>query len=144
MANPHGPTPALAFRIEADGKSLAYASDAGYGPAGVTEEVVSLCRGADQVILLSDRKFAGADTQATSYTLKCAIDKVGSYDMVFCGRQAIDGDTAQVGPGIACRLGVSQLTLVEEISKIEMLANDIDKGLAELKTVADARALLVR
>ena len=58
----------------------------------------SLYRGADRVILLSDRKFAGADTQATSYTLKCAIDKIGAFDLVFCGRQAIDGDTAQVGP----------------------------------------------
>jgi electron transfer flavoprotein beta subunit len=75
----------------------------------------SLCRGADRVILLSDRKFAGADTQATSYTLKCAIDKVGQYDLVFCGRQAIDGDTAQVGPQIAEKLGIPQITYAEAI-----------------------------
>jgi electron transfer flavoprotein beta subunit len=75
----------------------------------------SLCRGADQVILLSDRKFAGADTQATSYTLKCAIDKIGQYDLVFCGRQAIDGDTAQVGPQVAEKLGVPQITYAESI-----------------------------
>lgn len=75
----------------------------------------SLCRGADQVILLSDRKFAGADTQATSYTLKCAIDKIGEYDLVFCGRQAIDGDTAQVGPQVAEKLGVPQITYAESI-----------------------------
>ncbi|MBN2115318.1 MAG: electron transfer flavoprotein subunit beta/FixA family protein [Anaerolineales bacterium] len=75
----------------------------------------SLCRGADQVILLSDRKFAGADTQATSYTLKCAIDKIGPYDLVFCGRQAIDGDTAQVGPQVAEKLGVPQITYAESI-----------------------------
>ena len=75
----------------------------------------SLCRGADQVILLSDRKFAGADTQATSYTLKCAIDKIGQYDTVFCGRQAIDGDTAQVGPQVAEKLGVPQITYAESI-----------------------------
>ncbi len=75
----------------------------------------SLCRGADQVILLSDRKFAGADTQATSYTLKCAIDKVGQYDLVFCGRQAIDGDTAQVGPQVAEKLNVPQITYAESI-----------------------------
>src|SRR5512135_865396 len=60
----------------------------------------ALYRGADQVILLSDRKFAGADTQATSYTLKCAVEKIGAYDLVLCGRQAIDGDTAQVGPQV--------------------------------------------
>jgi len=75
----------------------------------------SLCRGADQVILLSDRKFAGADTQATSYTLKCAIDKLGEYDLVFCGRQAIDGDTAQVGPQIAEKLNIPQITYAESI-----------------------------
>jgi len=75
----------------------------------------SLCRGADRVILLSDRKFAGADTQATSYTLKCAIDKVAQYDLVFCGRQAIDGDTAQVGPQVAEKLGIPQITYAELI-----------------------------
>ena len=73
----------------------------------------------DQVILLSDRKFAGADTQATSYTLKCAIDKVGAYDLVFCGRQAIDGDTAQVGPQVAEKLGVPQITYAESIIEAE-------------------------
>jgi electron transfer flavoprotein beta subunit len=78
----------------------------------------SLCRGADQVILLSDRKFAGADTQATSYTLKCAIDKIGQYDLVFCGRQAIDGDTAQVGPQVAEKLGVPQITYAESIIEL--------------------------
>jgi len=75
----------------------------------------ALYRGADQVILLSDRKFAGADTQATSYTLKCAIDKIGRFDMVFCGRQAIDGDTAQVGPQVAEKLGIPQITYAETI-----------------------------
>ena len=75
----------------------------------------ALYRGADEVILLSDRKFAGADTQATSYTLKCAIDKIGAFDLVFCGRQAIDGDTAQVGPQVAEKLGVPQITYAESI-----------------------------
>src|SRR5512143_3620881 len=73
----------------------------------------ALYRGADRVVLLSDRKFAGADTQATSYTLKCAIDKLGGYDLVFCGRQAIDGDTAQVGPQVAEKLGIPQITYAE-------------------------------
>ena len=79
----------------------------------------SLYRGADRVILLSDRKFAGADTQATSYTLKCAIDKIGAFDLVFCGRQAIDGDTAQVGPQVAEKLGVPQITYAESILRLE-------------------------
>src|SRR5512137_2303063 len=75
----------------------------------------ALYRGADQVILLSDRKFAGADTQATSYTLKCAVEKLGDYDLVFCGRQAIDGDTAQVGPQVAEKLGIPQITYAESV-----------------------------
>jgi electron transfer flavoprotein beta subunit len=79
----------------------------------------SLYRGADRVILLSDRKFAGSDTQATSYTLKCAIDKIGSFDLVFCGRQAIDGDTAQVGPQVAEKLGIPQITYAESILHLE-------------------------
>jgi electron transfer flavoprotein beta subunit len=83
----------------------------------------SLYRGADRVILLSDRKFAGADTQATSYTLKCAIDKIGAFDLVFCGRQAIDGDTAQVGPQVAEKLGVPQITYAETILRLE--ANEV-------------------
>jgi electron transfer flavoprotein beta subunit len=78
----------------------------------------SLYRGADEVILLSDRKFAGADTQATSYTLKCAIDKIGAFDLVFCGRQAIDGDTAQVGPQVAEKLDVPQITYAEAIVEV--------------------------
>jgi electron transfer flavoprotein beta subunit len=79
----------------------------------------SLYRGADRVILLTDRKFAGADTQATSHTLKCAIDKIGKFDLVFCGRQAIDGDTAQVGPQVADKLGVPQVTYAESVVSLE-------------------------
>jgi electron transfer flavoprotein beta subunit len=79
----------------------------------------SLCRGADRVILLSDRKFAGADTQATSFTLAKAVEKIGSFDLVFCGRQAIDGDTAQVGPQTAEKLGVPQITYAETIVSLE-------------------------
>lgn len=75
----------------------------------------ALYRGADRCILLTDRKFAGADTLATSYTLKCAIERLGGHDLVFCGRQAIDGDTAQVGPQVAEKLGIPQITYAEEI-----------------------------
>jgi electron transfer flavoprotein beta subunit len=74
-----------------------------------------LFRGVDEAILVSDRKFAGADTLATSYALKCAIEKVGNFDLIFCGRQAIDGDTAQVGPQIAEKLNINQLTNIFEI-----------------------------
>ncbi len=79
----------------------------------------SLYRGADRVILLTDRKFAGADTQATSYTLKAAIDKIGAFDLIFAGRQAIDGDTAQVGPQVAEKLGIPQITYAERVLALE-------------------------
>lgn len=79
----------------------------------------ALYRGADQVILLSDRRFAGADTLATSYTLTCAIRKLGNYDLIFCGRQAIDGDTAQVGPQTAEKLGIPQITYAETVVNLE-------------------------
>jgi electron transfer flavoprotein beta subunit len=74
-----------------------------------------LALGADEAILISDRAFAGSDTWATAYTLAQAIKKIGSIDMVFCGQQAIDGDTAQVGPEIAQQLGIPQITYVEKI-----------------------------
>jgi electron transfer flavoprotein beta subunit len=78
----------------------------------------SLFRGADSATLVSDRRFAAADTLATSYALKCAVEKIGRFDLVFCGRQAIDGDTAQVGPQTAEKLGVNQVTFVSRIEKI--------------------------
>lgn len=71
--------------------------------------------GTDENILLSDRAFAGADTWATSYTLATAIKKIGDYDLIVCGRQAIDGDTAQVGPQVAECLGLPQVTYVRKI-----------------------------
>jgi electron transfer flavoprotein beta subunit len=90
------------------------------GPPGAAEVLRgALHRGADQVILISDKKFAGADTLATSYTLKCAIEKLGDYDLVFCGRQAIDGDTAQVGPQTAEKLGIPQITYAESVVSLE-------------------------
>ena len=78
-----------------------------------------LYRGADTGWLLTDRLFAGADTLATSYALATAIKKIGKVDVVLGGRQAIDGDTAQVGPQVAQKLGLNQVTYVEEILKIE-------------------------
>ncbi len=78
-----------------------------------------LYRGADTGWLLTDRLFAGADTLATSYALATAIKKIGKVDLVIGGRQAIDGDTAQVGPQVAQKLGLNQVTYAEEILKIE-------------------------
>lgn len=78
-----------------------------------------LAMGADEAVLISDRAFAGADTWATSYTLASAIKKIGSYDIILCGKQAIDGDTAQVGPGIAEQLDISQITYVDKVIGIE-------------------------
>ncbi|MDR2816383.1 MAG: electron transfer flavoprotein subunit beta/FixA family protein [Proteiniphilum sp.] len=78
-----------------------------------------LFRGADDGILLTDRAFAGADTLATSYALSMAIRKIGKFDVIVSGRQAIDGDTAQVGPQVAEKLGVPQITYAENIEKIE-------------------------
>ena len=78
-----------------------------------------LYRGADTGWLLTDRLFAGADTLATSYALSAAIKKIGNVDLVIGGRQAIDGDTAQVGPQVAQKLGLNQVTYAEEIVEIK-------------------------
>jgi electron transfer flavoprotein beta subunit len=84
-----------------------------------------LYRGADFTALVSDRGFAGADTLATSYALKCAIQKIGAYDLVLCGRQAIDGDTAQVGPQTAEKLGINQITCVSKIENLDSAKKEI-------------------
>ena len=86
------------------------------GPARAAEIIrESMYRGADGGCLLSGREFAGSDTLATSYALACAIRKMGKVDLIICGRQAIDGDTAQVGPQVAEKLGFPQITYAEEI-----------------------------
>jgi electron transfer flavoprotein beta subunit len=79
----------------------------------------SLFRGADRVILITDRRAAASDTLATSYILGCAVRKLGTVDVVLCGRQAIDGDTAQVGPQLAEKLGLPQITYVQELQDIQ-------------------------
>ncbi|MCM1349508.1 MAG: electron transfer flavoprotein subunit beta/FixA family protein [Firmicutes bacterium] len=78
----------------------------------------AMYRGADAGIVLTDRVLGGADTLATSYSLACAVKKFGNYDLILGGRQAIDGDTAQVGPQIAEKLGLPQITYAEEILDI--------------------------
>ncbi len=76
----------------------------------------TLAMGADRAVLVSDRAFAGADTLATSYMLSIAIKKIKKYDLILCGRQAIDGDTGQVGPQLAEVLNLPQATFAEEIN----------------------------
>jgi electron transfer flavoprotein beta subunit len=77
-----------------------------------------LAMGADDAVLVSDRAVGGADTLATSYTLALAIKKIGDVDLIFCGKMAIDGDTAQVGPGIAEHLDLAQVTYVQKIKEV--------------------------
>ena len=86
-------------------------------------------RGADDGILLTDRAFAGSDTLATSYALASAIKSIGEVDIIFSGRQAIDGDTAQVGPQVAEKLGIPQVTYAEEIVKITDKAIQVKRRL---------------
>ena len=96
-----------------------------------------LFRGADGGILLTDRAFAGADTLATSYALSCAIKKLGDFDVIIGGRQAIDGDTAQVGPQVAEKLGLNQVTYAEEILDVTdkdiTIKRRLDKGVEVVK-----------
>ena len=86
--------------------------------------------GLDRVFLITDRILAGSDTLATSYVLSAAIQKVaeqvGPYHLVICGKQTIDGDTAQVGPGIATRLGLAQLSYVEKINRVDTEAGTVE------------------
>ncbi len=90
----------------------------------------AVAMGADEAILISDRAFAGSDTLATSYTLAQAIRRIGDYDLILCGKQAFDGDTAQVGPGLAEQLGIPQVTYAIE-AEIE------DKGLRVKRLLED-------
>ena len=90
------------------------------GPGRAAEIIrEGLYRGADNGYLLTDRAFAGADTVATSYAIATAIRKIGECDLIIGGRQAIDGDTAQVGPQVAEKLGLPQVTYVEEIQEVK-------------------------
>ena len=87
--------------------------------------------GADEGVLLSDKAFAGADTWATSTTLGKAIEKAGRFDLVLCGRQAIDGDTAQIGPQVAEYLGLPQVSYVYDIEKVTKKAVVVKRRLED-------------
>ena len=109
----------LALRIKDDfpGTTVSVISMGPVRAADIIRE--GLFRGADNGYLLTDRAFAGSDTLATSYALSRAIRAIGVFDLIVCGRQAIDGDTAQVGPQVAEKLGLPQVTYAEEILNIE-------------------------
>ena len=101
------------------------------GPPQASEMLKELyARGVDECILITDRKFAGADTCATSSTLAAALNKCG-YDLIIAGRQAIDGDTAQVGPQTAERLGIPQVTYVDEIKAVSDTSITVKKSLED-------------
>jgi electron transfer flavoprotein beta subunit len=97
----------------------------------------SLFRGADDAILLTDPRCAASDTLATSYILSCAVKKL-DYDIVLCGRQAIDGDTAQVGPQLAEKMSIPQITYVEELIELAgrtiTAQRNIGNGWQQVKT----------
>jgi len=104
------------------------------GPPQASEALrQSIAMGVDEVVLVSDRAFAGSDTWATSYTLSMTIKKLAPFDIIFCGKQAIDGDTAQVGPGIAEWLNIPQVTFASKVevnlgkAKIERLLEEVNE-----------------
>jgi electron transfer flavoprotein beta subunit len=91
----------------------------------VLREAISC--GADRGVLVSDRAFAGADTWATSYTLAKAVETIGSFDLILCGKQAIDGDTAQVGPGLASRMNLPYVTCVQKTRKATAATIEVER-----------------
>ena len=120
-------------------------------PAAAETLRQALYRGADHAILVTDRALAGADTLATSYALSKVAEKLGRPDLVLCGRQAIDGDTAQVGPQIAEKLGIPQICYVEEVQELSAKSircrraieggyEILESPLPALLTVIDANA----
>lgn len=109
------------------------------------KECLSL--GADQAYLISDRAFSGSDTLATSYTLAAAIKKIGNYDLILCGKQAIDGDTAQVGPEIGEHLDIAQVTLVSKITPNQsglIVEKEQDDGYEVIETELPALLTVVK
>jgi electron transfer flavoprotein beta subunit len=118
------------------------------GPPQAVEALAeALGMGADEAILLSDRAFAGADTWATSTTLGKAVEKAGRFDLVLCGRQAIDGDTAQIGPQVAEFLGFPQITYVRslKVTGNKVIAERIlETGIQKVECPMPALATLMK
>ncbi len=96
---------------------------------GALREAISM--GADEGYLVCDRSFAGSDTWATSYTLAGAIKKLGAFDLIICGKQASDGDTAQVGPGISTHLNIPQVTYVKKVEEATDKSMRLERMLEE-------------
>ena len=114
------------------------------GPGRAAEIIrEGLFRGADGGYLLTDRAFAGADTLATSYAISMAIRKTGAFDVIICGRQAIDGDTAQVGPQVAEKLGIPQITYAEEIQSITNKVIRVKRRLERGVEIAEGKLPIV-
>lgn len=136
----HALEAALSIRDNHGGKVTALTM----GPLGAAEALREcLYRGADQVILINDRRAAGSDTLATSYILRQAVRKIGDFDFVFCGRQAIDGDTAQVGPQLAEKLGIPQVTYFERIMELSDRTVRIRRNVGNGWEVVEARLPLL-
>jgi electron transfer flavoprotein beta subunit len=132
----HALETALAIRDEHGGTVTAISM----GPpqaADVLREC--LYRGADRAILLTDRRAAASDTLATSYILSQAIKTIGRYDLVFCGRQAIDGDTAQVGPQCAEKLGIPQITYLQRVAELSGEVIHIQRDVGHGWEIVEAR-----
>jgi electron transfer flavoprotein beta subunit len=104
-------------------------------PTAVNVLRQSLFRGADDAVLITDRRCAASDTLATSYILSCAVKKL-AYDIVLCGRQAIDGDTAQVGPQLAEKLGIPQISYVEQLKDLK------DKTLTARRSIGNGHQIV--
>jgi electron transfer flavoprotein beta subunit len=104
---------ALQLREQHGGKVTVITMGPGQAESALRD---AIAMGADEAILISDAAFRGSDTLATSYVLAQAVRKIGAFDLILCGKQAIDGDTAQVGPGLAERLGIPQVTFAIELS----------------------------
>ena len=114
------------------------------------EEVLrqAISCGADHAVLVSDRAFAGADTWATAYTLEKAVRTLGAFDLILCGKQAIDGDTAQVGPGLATRLNIPCIACVQKVRQVAgkeiVVERMMDDGYDVVKTEFPALLTVVK
>ncbi len=126
---------ALRLKDECEGSTVHILTMGPFRAADIIRD--AMYRGADGGYLLTDRKFAGSDTLATSYALSCALRQIGA-DVIVAGRQAIDGDTAQVGPQVAEKLGLPQVTYAEEVLQIEesalVIRRRLEHGVEVVKT----------
>lgn len=123
---------ALEAALELKDKTGAYVTVLSMGPMQAKDALLeALAMGADKAYLISDRKFGGSDTWATATILAAAIEKIGKFDLIICGRQAIDGDTAQVGPEIAEFLDIPQVTYAKKL--------ELDGGKIRVKRFCEAK-----